>query len=165
MYKRLYKSKDNRVITGVCGGISEYFAIDPTIVRIVLVLIGLMSAGTVIIAYIIAAVIIPEKPAFSGGGFERRPESGSEQNTADGFEQSAASDFDRDLEGFAPDKKHTEGLNTERSKIIIGIGLVLLGIFIFARQFLHWFDARFFWPLVIIALGAVIIIKGGRKTQ
>ena len=57
--KRLYKSKTNRVICGVCGGIGEYFGIDPTIVRLLGVLLGCTSTG--VILYIIAAIIMPEE--------------------------------------------------------------------------------------------------------
>lgn len=57
--KRLYKSKTNRVICGVCGGVGEYFGIDPTIVRLLCVLLGLTSTG--VIVYIIAALIMPEE--------------------------------------------------------------------------------------------------------
>ena len=57
--KRLYKSKTNRVICGVCGGIGEYFGIDPTIVGLLCVLLGCTSTG--VILYIIAAIIMPEE--------------------------------------------------------------------------------------------------------
>ena len=57
--KRLYKSKTNRVICGVCGGIGEYFGIDPTIVRLLCVFLGCTSTG--VILYIIAAIIMPEE--------------------------------------------------------------------------------------------------------
>ena len=62
MSKRLYKSRNNSVIGGVCGGIGEYFGIDPTMVRLGLVLFGFM-AGSGILAYIIAVFIIPEPPS------------------------------------------------------------------------------------------------------
>ena len=55
--KKLYKSSVNRMLCGVCGGIAEYFDIDPTLVR--LVIITLMG-GAGILAYIIAAIIIPD---------------------------------------------------------------------------------------------------------
>lgn len=58
--KRLYKSRNDRMVCGVCGGLAEYLNMDPTIVRIIMVLIGLSGGG--IIAYLIAAIIIPEKP-------------------------------------------------------------------------------------------------------
>ena len=57
--KRLYKSRTNRVLCGVCGGIGEYFGIDPTIVRQLCVLLGCTSTG--LILYIIAAIIMPEE--------------------------------------------------------------------------------------------------------
>ena len=61
MDKRLYKSNGNRMIDGVCGGIAEYFNMDPTLVRLGWVLFCALS-GSGIIAYIIAAIIIPRKP-------------------------------------------------------------------------------------------------------
>lgn len=57
--KRLFKSRTNRVLCGVCGGIGEYFNIDPTIIRLLFILLGCTATG--IIAYIIAAIIIPEQ--------------------------------------------------------------------------------------------------------
>ena len=61
MSKRLYKSRENKMIAGVCGGIAEYFDIDPTLVRLGWALFCALG-GSGIIAYIIAAVIIPESP-------------------------------------------------------------------------------------------------------
>ena len=57
--KRLYKSNSNRVLCGVCGGVGEYFNIDPTIIRLIWVLVA--CTGTGIVAYIIAAIIMPEQ--------------------------------------------------------------------------------------------------------
>lgn len=55
--KKLYKSSKNKFICGVCGGIGEYFNVDPTIIRILLVLLGCTTTGFFI--YIIAAIIMP----------------------------------------------------------------------------------------------------------
>jgi phage shock protein PspC (stress-responsive transcriptional regulator) len=58
--KKLYRSKNNRMIAGICGGIGEYFNIDPTLVRVLWVLLTLISLGVVgIIAYIIMWIIVP----------------------------------------------------------------------------------------------------------
>ena len=59
--KRLYKSSVNYMLCGVCGGIAEYFNIDPTLVRLAFVLIS-MGAGSGVLAYIVAAIIIPDDP-------------------------------------------------------------------------------------------------------
>ncbi len=61
--KRLYKSED-RKLCGVCGGIGEYFDIDPTVIRLIWVLLALFCGGG-IIAYIIAAIIMEDYPADS----------------------------------------------------------------------------------------------------
>lgn len=57
--RRLYKLRNNRVICGVCAGIGEYLGIDANAVRIATVLLG--CTGTGLIAYIIAAILLPEK--------------------------------------------------------------------------------------------------------
>ncbi len=56
--KRLYRSSTNYMICGVCGGIGEYFGIDPTLIRLAWVLFCCMG-GSGILAYIVAAIIIP----------------------------------------------------------------------------------------------------------
>ena len=61
MTKKLYKSRSNRMICGVCGGIGEYFKIDPTIIRLVWAVL-ILVVGVGLLAYIIAALIIPEIP-------------------------------------------------------------------------------------------------------
>lgn len=63
MSKKLYKSNKNKMIDGVCGGIGEYINIDPTIVRLGWVVFCALG-GSGIIAYIIAAIIIPRNPEY-----------------------------------------------------------------------------------------------------
>ncbi len=62
MAKKLYRSKEDRKIAGVCGGLGEYFDIDPTIVRLIW-LAMLFAVGSGVLAYIIGWIIVPEKPA------------------------------------------------------------------------------------------------------
>ena len=59
MSKKLYKSNTNKMLEGVCGGIAEYFGVDPTIVRLAWVVFCALG-GSGILAYIIAAIVIPE---------------------------------------------------------------------------------------------------------
>ena len=58
--KNLYRSKKNRLIAGVCGGIGEYLDVDPTLIRLLWVFLSLQGVG--IVGYIIAWIIIPEEP-------------------------------------------------------------------------------------------------------
>lgn len=57
--KRLYKSRNNKMICGVCAGIADYFNIDPSIVRVLWAVLAL-AAGTGALAYIACAIILPE---------------------------------------------------------------------------------------------------------
>lgn len=61
MEKKLYKSSKNKMIDGVCAGIAEYFNIDPTLIRLGLVLFSAMG-GAGILAYIIMAIVMPRNP-------------------------------------------------------------------------------------------------------
>jgi len=59
--KKLYRSRKNKMLAGVCGGIAEYFDIDPALVRLLLVLLILMGFAGIII-YLVAWLIVPENP-------------------------------------------------------------------------------------------------------
>ena len=61
MARKLYRSRTNRVLLGVCGGLAEYFDWDPTLVR-VLTVVSLFLSGVGLIAYIIMAIAIPVEP-------------------------------------------------------------------------------------------------------
>jgi len=63
MTKRLTKSNTNKVISGVCGGIAEYFNIDPAIVRIIWVLLS-FGGGSGLIIYIVCIFILPDAPTY-----------------------------------------------------------------------------------------------------
>lgn len=62
MEKKLYRSRRNKMIVGVCGGIGEYFNVDPNVVRIGAVILGCMGIG--VVTYIVAAIILPDAPEF-----------------------------------------------------------------------------------------------------
>ena len=58
--KRLYRSRKDRIVCGVCGGVANYFNVDPTLIRLAFVLFG--CTGTGILDYLVAAVIVPDEP-------------------------------------------------------------------------------------------------------
>jgi phage shock protein C len=59
--KKLYRSRDDRMIGGVCGGLADYFDVDPTLIRVAVVLLFLMY-GVGVIPYLIMCVVVPEEP-------------------------------------------------------------------------------------------------------
>jgi len=64
--RRLYRSRSNRMIGGVCGGLAAYFNVDPTLVR-VLTVASLILPGPQILAYLVAWVLMPEEPDAADG--------------------------------------------------------------------------------------------------
>jgi len=62
-YQRFFRSRDDRMIAGICGGLGEYFNIDPTLIRLAFVFLALVGfAGPAIIAYIVMLIVVPETP-------------------------------------------------------------------------------------------------------
>jgi phage shock protein PspC (stress-responsive transcriptional regulator) len=64
--KRLYRSRTDKKIAGVCGGLAEYFEIDPVIPRLIWVIL-LLGAGIGLLAYLICWIVIPKQPATATG--------------------------------------------------------------------------------------------------
>ena len=64
MSKRLYKANKDKMLDGVCGGLAEYFGVDPTLIRLAWVLLCAMG-GSGVVAYIVAAIVIPRDPGGS----------------------------------------------------------------------------------------------------
>jgi phage shock protein C len=60
--KRLYRSRNDRVIAGVCAGLGHYFKLDPVLIRVIAVVVGFMSFGTLLLLYLVLALIIPLEP-------------------------------------------------------------------------------------------------------
>jgi len=146
--KRLYRSNNNKVIAGVCGGIAEYFNIDPTIIRIIWVVVGL-TYGAGIIAYIIASIIIPSRKADWSS------------NAWNG--QSKSEEYES---GFNPDEwKQEPKYDSDRSKNIVGIILIAIGVIFLARQFFSWIDLKVVLPLIFIAAGVLLIFRSRRNSQ
>ncbi len=150
MKKKIYRSRKDRMIGGVCGGIAEYFEIDSTLVRLAFLVI-LLARGAGLLAYIIAWIIIPEKP----GSFY--DENGKEVDVVDIKKEE--------------DDKKKEGNNSEDEKKtsdkqrLFGIILVILGaVFLFEVWIPHFYWQQL-WPLIIIGLGIGIIIKGAYRHE
>ncbi|MFA6043156.1 MAG: PspC domain-containing protein [Patescibacteria group bacterium] len=136
--KKLYRSKTNRVIAGVAGGLGEYFAIDPVIFRVLFVALA-FAGGSGLLLYIIGMLVIPEASGVTTAQSEVViDKEGKVQNTA---------------QGWLVDRRN-----------LIGLLIVVVGIIALLNQVapLHWFRWDFFWPIVIIIVGAYLIMKNRR---
>ncbi len=62
-YKKLYRSSENRMIGGVCGGLGEYFNIDPTLVRLLFIVGAFLGIpGALVLVYLAMLIIVPQEP-------------------------------------------------------------------------------------------------------
>ena len=149
MSKKLYRSKKDQIIGGVCGGIAEYFGIDSTLVRLAFVLFALIE-GAGIIAYIIAWIIVPERP--------QGQSTKSEEEVYD-VELNSESE-DEEGEYKAEEKSsHQEKKSKEQRKRILGLILVALGLFFIIDSWIPSFYWKRFWPVILIGLGVLLIYR------
>ena len=163
MDKKLYRSRQDQIVGGVCGGIAEYFGIDATLVRLAFVLFALIE-GAGVIAYIIAWIIVPERPREDDRrykedvydvDYKQEDEEGeykAEQNSSENEENSGK-------KRKQPKTEH----NKEQRKRILGLILVALGIFFILDKWIPGFYWRRFWPVILIILGVVLIYREVKK--
>ena len=137
MAKRLYRSFENKMLGGVCGGLGDYFDIDPTVVRILAVISLFISGGVAIIAYIVAWIIIPK----------------SAEVLSDGKVSAA------------PTMKTGGGALSPWATYIPGLILIFFGSVLLIREHWFWFSWGELWPIVLVAMGAVLIFSGRRTAR
>ncbi len=145
MDKKLYRLKKNRMLAGVAAGMAEYFCIDATVMRLIFVAVGLAFFPLGVIAYIVAAIVMPENKNVQRSG---------QQGDEDEIPYVESSSGDGDGEAQAQDN---------RTRLVIGGILLFLGASLLTRHILPWYYARFFWPLLLLAAGGLIIYTGWRR--
>lgn len=146
--KRLYRSRNESMIGGVCGGLAEYFEIDPVIVR-VLFIITTLGWGVGLIAYIVMWIIVPE-----------RPYEPFEMNRPHDFESEQDAETMRSEEAYAtnPDIERIEKKRTDRRLIFASI-MIIIGGFFLLDNFIPAMDFDYIWPLALIGFGVYILLK------
>lgn len=147
--KRLFRSRQNSMIAGVCGGLADYFAIDPTLVRIGMVAL-IFFDGLGIVAYIVMALIVPEEWMKAAS-----PAEIVEENI-------------RDLAHTAQtigERAEAVTANQQQFARVLGGAIVLLGVFLLLRNLnlMQWVDRRWMWPGVIIIGGLAMVLNGMRR--
>ncbi len=143
MERRLYRSRRNRVVAGVAGGLGEYFDIDPVFVRVIFVLATLAGAWGVL-AYLILWIVVPNEKFY----FEPEPKQ-KEGGTI--------------MEEKDPIREYR--IRKERHSMVGGIVLVALGVLFLANNYLPNFDFSETWPLILVAIGAALIANSFRKGE
>ena len=162
MEKRLYRSRSDRMIWGVCGGLANYFGIDPVIIRLIVILL-IFAGGVGILAYIILAIITPMESSRVTEPKDVIKENVEEmKETASQIGQEIRSAFARE-EGAPEEIIRTQ----HRTGNILAIILIIIGALFLLASFsfdlLWWLRWKYLWPLIIIAIGLLIIFSTRRR--
>lgn len=138
MERRLTRSKSDRMLAGICGGIGEYLGIDPTFIRI-LFFILVFGGGTGFWIYLLLWILIPEEG------------------------ETQTKDFKERMHDMGSDFSSAVSTPHPKSGLIVGGGLILLGIFWLIDQlnikWLWWWDFDVLWPILLIILGGVLLYR------
>ena len=186
MEKRLYRSRENIMIGGVCGGVAEYLDVDPTLVRIIWVL-SAFYGGIGVIAYLVCLIVVPEnrsgwsaaapaKPQQSGstegqGSVEQQSDSRAQHDAAKqpdtGVHPEANEQYIDSEDNQTGEERQTEdhhhyatGRSSDRNRLLAGTLLISIGGLLLFRRWFPFFDLGRYWPILLIAAGLVIIING-----
>lgn len=129
MNKKLTRSSESKIFGGVCGGLGEYFEIDPILFRIIF-LVLLFTAGSGLLLYIILWIIIPQKSILN-----------------------ISSPSSEDLST----KKSDNNTHKNSGAIIAGSILIVLGIIFLLNYYITWVNISKLWPLILIIIGVALI--------
>ena len=153
MGRKLRRSKHDKVLAGVCGGIAEYFNIDSTIIRLGFVLMA-FPGGLGFLAYIVGIIIMPGKESY-------RPD-----NFYDGdsdFGVNTEYDSEKDFTQVMGDTMETKSHDSQKSKNFVGISLIVLGVLFLIREYIPKIDFIKLIPVLLVLIGVSIVFKNGRK--
>lgn len=183
MRDRLYRSRDDRVLFGVCGGIADWLDLDPSLVRIVFALL-VITGGIGFLLYIVMAIVVPEEPDYFPmpmGAAPVAPTGATPDAAAAGVAAAAAAPAgSASAAGAAPAAgafppstwmserearraaRHAarQQRRVERdgkAGLIFGAILVLVGAWFLIRRYIPALDGDFLGPIVLIAIGAIVL--------
>ncbi len=139
MEKKLYRSRNDRILGGVAAGLADYFEIDPIIIRIAFV-VAAVGWGVSILAYILLWIIVPETPL--------------------DWQKKGPEPEDLKVENDYINKMFNERLKRRQNrKVLGGILLIIVGVVWFMSNIFSFINIHYLWPLVLIILGIIIMLK------
>ncbi len=180
MEKRFYKSKTDKKLAGVCAGVAEYFEVDPTLVRLIWVVFT-FAGGAGILAYIIAAIIMPEAPTGSKTTTRKKksdnrphPKNDNGEVSITEIEEAPEHEYvDDDVNEYVDayedeteedafyEVEEVDKKKDDKNSVVLGAALILIGLMFFSRNFFKWFwiDFSYLWPILLILLGVVLVVN------
>lgn len=156
MNRRLYRSRRDSVLGGVAGGVAEYLDVDPSIVRIVWAILGVVTGGLFVLLYVVMWIVVPEDAAV--GAPPAAPGVAGYPPPAAAAEPGAAA---QTWTGDQP--RHRAG--TSNGGLIFGLILIAAGIWFLIDAYLPNFDRRFVWPVALVVVGLVLLVIAMRRPR
>jgi phage shock protein PspC (stress-responsive transcriptional regulator) len=157
--RRLYRSRVDRKVAGVCGGIAEYFDIDPVFVRIAAFLL-MFPHGLGVIAYLVCWIAIPQRPEGAEAG---APGDASTAGDTSKAGPAAGSFSPADRSAPPPPAAHGAGeLIAGGALIAVGLFFLLINLGILDWTMFHFWRWRLVWPMLVIALGIYVVLTSLR---
>jgi len=145
MERRLYRSRRNRVIAGVAGGLGEYFDIDPVFVRVIFV-VATFAGASGLLAYVILWIVVPKER------FDFQPQP-----------QTQAAEGETSMNQGNQDYDHYH--HRQHGSMVGGLVLIVLGGLFLADNYLPHFDFSNTWPVILIAIGIGLVLTSVRRDE
>jgi phage shock protein C len=161
MRRALFRSRDDRMIAGVAGGLAEMWDLDSSLVRIVWAILVPFTGGFALLVYIVMAVVVPEA--------DEEAAAATADPTTDSADAARAGPADwsttrREARAARRAARRVRGgaLSGGSGGLLIGAILVLAGIYFLVRDYIPNFDVNWLWPAALIALGVVVLLSAFR---
>ena len=166
MTDRLYRSRDDRMLTGVAAGVADALDTDPSLVRIVWVVLAFLTGGIAFVVYIVMAIVVPEAPAglMTGasappGGTPADAPAGAGPASPDGSPGAGpAPGAGVGAAAAPPPRQRNDRADRARGGLVLGALLIVIGGLFLARQLIPALDFGLLWPITAIGLGVLLII-------
>jgi phage shock protein PspC (stress-responsive transcriptional regulator) len=182
MTRRLYRSRTDTILGGVASGLAQYLNTDPALVRIAWAILVPLTGGAMFLAYIVAWIVVPEEPYPGAAAGAPAPSSmastasatpaGTESATADAGEPATDPVTGAPIQPMAdtgsswtPPPPVGRATGRGGAGIIVGVGLVLLGLWFLLREYLPDFNWNFVWPLFIVGIGVLVLVTATRRRE
>jgi len=148
--KRLYRSRKDKIIAGVCGGMGEYFNIDPVWIRIIFILLTILQ-GVGLLVYIIAWILMPINPV--------------QNATSDTLAERTVNRIAKKIQSKHKEAKikeqHAElhPKHDHSGALLFGTIFIVVGVAFMLKYFFGSFNLMLVWPIIVILIGLYLMFR------
>jgi len=161
MDDRLYRSRDERMIAGVAGGLAERLDLDPSLVRIIWAVLVLPTGFLALLVYVVMAIVVPEEPPAEAPLAEAPAAAGESAREAPTAPAWPDARVQRRAEREA--RRAARRADGGKGAVILGGILVVVGALFLVRQLLPDVDFDLLWPAALIVLGVALVLGSVRR--